>query len=371
MQQFIDRAIDLVTFERAHALSHSIGFEMMAMWPGEVESLDISRNLRITLEKDILDNLPRILTIAESVLCDPKSSQLLDHFAVGAVKAYINSGGLSLSGIFEDRRAILEGACRMLQFYDSWRVKQSCGFLQDLAEVSEFPPPPSRETALSSIQESISRCSAVLSQFFSKDHGSDGIALDICNCVSALVAKDAAFFVSYRGFDINFMSILLGCTRQRPRKIAAVTFDAWLSIQDVPTIDRHDIAKFDLFCQLLGNILEQVMYPANFTSWDDSVDDDEDDFTAFRDLKLGIQEVVIVIFYALREHFFIILSEKIKEALSVDISVSWNIIEAVLYIVQVSNYFLVLLSIMKSQTDCPIKYNIFLDCDGCNQRNYR
>ena len=55
----------------------------------------------------------------------------------------------------------------------------------------------------------------------------------------AIVSNETALLSSPSSCNIDFFYLLLSCTGQHSRKIAALTFDAWVSLQDIPVAARH------------------------------------------------------------------------------------------------------------------------------------
>ena len=110
-----------------------------------------------------------------------------------------------------------------------------------------------------------------------------------------IASQEISIVTSPQFCNVEFFRLLLSCASQKPRKIASLTFDFWLSLQDTPVAQRHPYTHQEIFESLLEILLKQSMYPPNFINWkDDAGDDDEDDFRDFRDRRHGIQEVLLL-----------------------------------------------------------------------------
>lgn len=71
----------------------------------------------------------------------------------------------------------------------------------------------------------------------------------------------------------------LGCPSKNVAETAVEYFD---TLCTVPVAERHPSFGAPLFSRLLPLLLMHTRYPADFTSWKESIDEDADDFYRFR-----------------------------------------------------------------------------------------
>ena len=67
-----------------------------------------------------------------------------------------------------------------------------------------------------------------------------------------------------------------------PRSRCETAIEYFEALSTVPVAERAPFFAQPLCRRLLRALLQQACYPANFTSWPDCLDDDEDDFSRFR-----------------------------------------------------------------------------------------
>ena len=296
---------------------------MLTMAPGEVEALDISRALKLELNDQLLSALSQVLLLVDRI---SSASESLSRVVEGIrlLSAWLGQG-VTLSKLFEEHNCTFNCLWRGLQSGNEDCVIRCCTLLKDVVAISEFPCTAVRVTALMEIVRMFTSSRPVLAPFFALDKTSDNCAHEICSCIVSLVCNGTALLCAADTCDSDFWHLLLGCVCQKPRKIASMTFDAWLSLQDVPADQRHPYLQKEVFASLLVSLLAQCKYPDGFINWAES-DDDEEDFIAFRDYRQGVQEVLVVCFYSLQIDFFQCLADTLQ------VSSSWNTLEAVMYV---------------------------------------
>ena len=69
----------------------------------------------------------------------------------------------------------------------------------------------------------------------------------------------------------------------RPRSTAALTFDFWIALQDIPLRQKHEACR-SVFSTLMDHLYDQLAYPDDFdgAKWINVFSDNEEDFDAFR-----------------------------------------------------------------------------------------
>ena len=295
-----------------------IGLEMLVLLPTEIDSLDIGEASRSELEDQLVKCAAPVIEKIEQV-CTNDNSGVNRHVVVGIINAMRSwlLRGITLSGLYNEYRAALGLVCASLRSDDAERVKLGCGFLRELVCVSDYPSSSKRDEAISFLIHSFVDSTAQLAPFFDLDsaRGDQEAAYEICYCMVTIASQEIALVTSPQFCNVDFFRLLLSCATQKPRKIASLTFDFWLSLQDTPVAERHPYTHQEIFENLLEILLKQSMYPPDFINWEeDAGDDDEDDFKDFRDRRHGIQEVMLLTCHALRGRFFELLSNTLGQA---------------------------------------------------------
>lgn len=114
-------------------------------------------------------------------------------------------------------------------------------------------------------------------------------------------------------------------------RVAELTIDFWVGLQDTPLIERHEQLRQPLYTELLQRVLVQCTLPADFKSWDECAEVEEEDFTRFR--EQGASEVLGICLELLKAQFLSALRARL-EPNGAGVS-SWQQLELVLYVVRV------------------------------------
>ena len=75
---------------------------------------------------------------------------------------------------------------------------------------------------------------------------------------------------------------VLLCLQKASRGTCETAIDYFEALSMVPVSERAPFFAEPLCRRLLHALLQQACYPADFTSWSECIDDDEDDFKRFR-----------------------------------------------------------------------------------------
>lgn len=296
----------------ADVMSAMVGLEMLHLLPTEVDAMDIGASTRGELEDQLVKFSPLVLKkvdqISISALVANLSNQYSRDLHIAIIKAMRSwlLQGITLTNLFEDHEVALRLVCASLQSDDPERVKMGSSFLRELVCVSDYPRSRKRDEAVILLMQSFVESASQLAPFFdlNSDRGDQDVGYEICYCMVSIASQEIELTTSQQCCNVEFFRLLLSCATLKPRKIASLTFDLWLSLQDTPVSERHPYTHQEIFETLLDILIKQSMYPPNFTSWRDDTDDDEDDFKDFRDKRHGMQDVLLICCHALREKFF-------------------------------------------------------------------
>ena len=311
-----------------------LGIELFSLIPSEVEAADVSHSLRIELQSQLNNELKRMLLLIQSIVSlvmNDTNYQHLRNLQIIALKLLRSwlMQGVTISILFQEYNMILKFLCDSLQSGDPLLVSESCSSLREIIIIEDTKNPIVRDETILKIIQHVTSTAPSLAPFFGIN-GDENVAHEICNFMVSIASNDITLLTTPQNCNLGFFDLLLSCTTLRPRKIAALTFDVWLGIQDQPVANRHIYLTQDIFFKLLTCLLNQCIYPVGFVDWDNCENDDEDDFITFRDQRHGnIQDVIVICCYSLQEAFFSPLQELLMKTDN-----DWRDLEVVLYIVQ-------------------------------------
>lgn len=85
------------------------------------------------------------------------------------------------------------------------------------------------------------------------------------------------------GFCPSIIEFLLRCVSLKPRSTAALTFEFWIALQDIPLQQKHEACR-SVFSTLLDHLFNQLAFPDEFdgAKWVHEYSDSEEDLIAFR-----------------------------------------------------------------------------------------
>ena len=308
--------------------------ELFSLIPSEVEAADVSHSLRIELQSQMHNELNRILLLIQSIASLTTSDNNFQHLrnlqvhALKVLRSWLMQG-ITLSILFERYNITLKFLCDSLQSGDPLLVVEACSSLREIVMIEDNDNTTIRNETIIKIVQHVTSVASSLAPFFGID-GDENVAHEICNFMVSIASNDIALLSMPQTCNVAFFDLLLSCATLRPRKIASLTFDVWLGIQDQPVANRHVYLTQDIFFKLISCLLNQCIYPDGFIDWDSCDNDDEDDFTNFRDQRHGsIQDVILICYYSLQEAFFAPLHD-----LLIKTGFDWRNLEVVLYIVQ-------------------------------------
>jgi hypothetical protein len=105
--------------------------------------------------------------------------------------------------------------------------------------------------------------------------GDTDVAHEVCDFIVTLACSEVSFVASPQGFNADFFSLLLSCATIRPRKVSSLTFDIWVTLQDLQVSERHPFLVQEIFFKLFPILMGQCIYPEGFSRWETYEDDDD------------------------------------------------------------------------------------------------
>eukprot|EP00536_Pseudo-nitzschia_multiseries_P011721 jgi/Psemu1/260089/estExt_Genewise1Plus.C_4120048 len=119
------------------------------------------------------------------------------------------------------------------------------------------------------------------------------------------------------------LRVLLEIQSHPSVSIALIPLECWLTIQEIPTPERHEHWRKPLFKNLVEILLRRMAYPENFTSWESELElVDSSDFSEFRRM---VVDVLVSCYFLLRVEMIQILTNEVR------VATDWRMSEAALY----------------------------------------
>jgi hypothetical protein len=354
VSSFVNTALDKINTTPMDYSQILSGLNMLCVLPSEAELLDVGRTLRVNLQSELLQSGTAVLSKINEIANHNslwETDRVFHMLVVKALRSWVPPMGLTLTSLAAGYAISMNMVCATLSSSNGPCIKEGCLFLRDVCaiadndnDINQVPGKQEiRNNAVVSIVNSLTSNAAVLSPFFNSelDGGDSDVAYEICNALVSLAVNEAELLSNINSCPVEFFQLLLSCSNQRPRKVAGLTFDVWIALQDIPVVERHPYVSQDVFNTLLSNLLLQCEYPSDYdsnTGWD-NCDDDEDDFEEFRDQKYGIQDVIVVCCYAIQgDSFYEILQKGFAESTEVSVDngeirvTNWRRLESTLYV---------------------------------------
>ena len=309
------------------------GLRMLTILPEEVDAADVSRTVRTELERHMQNMSAEFARLADNLAPFALHSRDLYLALVKQGSAWLTPSGMTLSKLYTDYRQSFDLVCvTAFQMGDTELVNASCELLRNIISMYEYPRSAVRD-------EAVMMAVAALTQYSlpvvasassnqqqaqadpSNNEGEFGIddeiirlLMDICQTQLSIFSAEMQLLTSKAkagsssAFVISFFQLFMELIRLKPRKFASSTFDFWGDLQDNPTSEWHPHIREKVLPQLLEILLAHCQYPSQaMRSWlqsSEGVEEDQEDFTAFRDTRMGLAELFNICFTTLGGQFF-------------------------------------------------------------------
>jgi len=121
----------------------------------------------------------------------------------------------------------------------------------------------------------------------------------------------------------ELIELLLRITAHPARSVAVQALEGWLTLQDIPTTERHPDAAAPLFGRIVDILIPRVAYTDSFTVWED---EDELDPQEFAEMRRMVSDVLVSAYFLLRVDYV----DRIVAAIKKDPS-RWAVTESALF----------------------------------------
>ena len=312
-------------------VSVGVALDMLAVLPEEKANAGIPIGRKAELEAQLNSSVPHVLALLDHVAPALAEQPASCGTLAVCVRNWVTALEIPLSTLHSGHPAIFGALLRCFTSPPDMSV------LQYAAEawvacltVLERPRPPARDGAVAVLLDALLGATSLHAAAMKaeEDHAAHAFVSVLAAVVSAEVDALAG------GTDARcaaLMELLLRCAAHPCRRIAMLTFDNFLELQDLPITARQPALQQPYFVRLLQVMLQQSSLPPAFTCWEDEDELDEDEFKAFRASSQGVGDVVECAFDLLREAFVEQLVGQLVDVTSGAVA-AWHVVEVALFV---------------------------------------
>jgi hypothetical protein len=306
-------------------LSPSISLSLLAVIPLEVEACSDLSTPQVTAE--LWPFLETTINFIRRVLTDDSAEGLLP--ALETLKHWASTCHISLTILNTPTCGGTESLLPVLVHLLSQphSVSNEAVLVQASLALTEAVMVPSDSCSEGRTAACQMMFSAIASQGFIVNplrQASEQEWEDACHALATLICT----LVSEEVDDVvghsadPLLHLLLHIQNHPLPKTRMLALDCWLTVQEVPTSQRHDNWKAPLFRQVAEGLLTSTAFPANFRDWEQEVDLDQSEFEEFRTM---VQDVYVSAYFLLRADF---VQHLVTQIVS---SADWTVQEAALF----------------------------------------
>jgi len=340
IQQYVHAAIAKITQSPSvqSEFDALLGLEMLYVILPEVEALDVSHSVREELQAQLLQMSDIVLKTIDAIAVS-NSKFCGNSVKLGALKALRS---WLLVAIISPSKMQKEHEPSWRLVYESFQsgnvqcIREGCSFVREIIKIEDYPRSEARDLAIMNLVNMIiSSMPNIVPIFQQAGDDADELKHDICDCLVSVASQEVRLLVNPSTFNVKPFELLLMFAATKPRKIATLTFDVWLALQEIPVAERHIFMSQEVFYKLLEILFDQITFPLGPLD-QETEEEEKEDLESFRDLKFGsLHEVVLVCFYALQNIFFTTLGERLT-VFSASPLDKWPILESVLFLLHIS-----------------------------------
>lgn len=126
------------------------------------------------------------------------------------------------------------------------------------------------------------------------DDGAHALATLICT----LVSEEVDDLCSQPGD--SYLGLLLRIQAHPHTPVSLTVLECWLTVQDIPTSQRHEHWKAPLFMKIAEGLVTRLAYTKSFVNWQEELDLDEQEFFEFRRM---VNDVLVNCYFLLRVQY--------------------------------------------------------------------
>jgi hypothetical protein len=320
-----------------------LALDILASLPDEIESLDVSRSLKLEIESQMLQLGPWTINLVDSIATAITDTSVLVA-TIKVIRAWLPQG-FNLCTLYKDHKPAFGLVCSGLQATDSSILMESVGLTRELFTNTEYPRDSCRNDAVRTIISYLTSSNASwVSQYFFGGNQSDErrytVAVEIVHAFTCIASQEIQLLCGNDGASVGepFFHMIICCISNTPRNLAFLTFDFWIELhQDMPPVDRAAHLSTQVLPALLNILINHCMYSHKYiqTLASGELNDDMDDFDNFRDTRLGIQELFQLCHVSIGAVYFRTLTSLLIVYMT-DPALQWMKLEIVLFAVRCS-----------------------------------
>lgn len=296
--------------------SNETTLRLMACIPGEMEACQDLTNSDITAE--LSAHIESILDTVNKGLMESHSTLLP---ACQVLQTWIEIAHISLSQLntptFGGTQAVLPTLIHLLSnngqaavVYNELVLQTASRALTNAILVVSDHCSPDRAAAAESFWTAVSKQHFIIHplQIATQQEWHDA-SHALASLLSTFVVEQVDDLVSHPA-DIG-LQILLDLQSHPHTSVALVPLEIWLTIQEIPTSDRHDDWKLPLYRKLVEVLVTRIAYPRAFISWEEELELDSSDFLELRRL---VSDVLSSCYFLMRGEMVQMLIQQIQTA---------------------------------------------------------
>lgn len=123
----------------------------------------------------------------------------------------------------------------------------------------------------------------------------------------------------------TYLGFLMQIQAHPRTQVAITVLDCWLTVQDIPISARHEHWRGALFATITEGLVKRVAYTNSFTTWEEELDLDEQEFTEYRRM---VGDVLVNCYFLLRVRF---VQQMVNVILNAATSHDWTLMESALF----------------------------------------
>uniref|UniRef100_A0A7S4B9K5 Transportin-3 n=1 Tax=Chrysotila carterae TaxID=13221 RepID=A0A7S4B9K5_CHRCT len=299
---------------------------MLAALPQEVVAEEAAIDGTVASRGELRARIPQVLALLQNC-CQTSSAACVA--SLRALQAWLSlQAGTSLQMLLTTCPQLLAAALHALAAQESTLNEAAANALIELFSASNTQLSATCPSSL----ENASRLGAQLIQLAAdlrleeslERRDVDDRARHVCRVVAAFAERAVDIIAATDGpllAIVTLMMRMLGADLA----IAELTVDFWCSIQDTPLEQRNEQLRQPLYRNLYQMMIKQCTLPADFTTWEESDELQEEDFERFR--EQSAIEVLGTCMQLLHSEFVASLREGLGAP-------SWQQVEAAMFVVR-------------------------------------
>jgi hypothetical protein len=298
--------------------SFALGLDMFSILHEELEVSDISRSLKTEVEDQLSRYVEGVVGQFQSV-SDEQLAQSENLVSVLKVVLVFVKNGTSLTKFRTHHSRLLNFVLHFLFAKNEDVVTKAHAIIQTLVATNEYPKSAeSLESKQALATYLIPHVQEIYATFktLDVDAAVDQVWMirELAQTLMAILGGEFEAILDGNVFYRQLFELLLPLLSLRPRSLMMLSFDFWVDVEMIEDPDPDQFVRNRIVKPLLHVLLELCTYSSEYKDWSgDQLTDDQEDFLQLRDVRLGIQELLVYCFDQLGVEFFPQLQARVEE----------------------------------------------------------